>query len=597
MQKTRLPYILVYLLTAVIVSQSCANTTAPPSGGLKDTLAPVLVKVSPDSNSVNFPREKGKIELRFNEYTVLKEPEKHIVVSPPQKRRAETKVRGKSIIVEFKETLEEARTYSVSFGNSIVDNNEGNIFPQYRYTFSTGETIDSMLATGSIVDAKTLLPIPGATIAFYENHADSALYSLLPSAVAKSDKWGYFLLTNIKPVEYRVIAFVDGNSNNIYNPENEKLAFLDTLYRPGIVMKKDMEQLKYVDPMDTTASLARSTEIQLYLFREEAGKQMIRTYERPLDRMSFIKFNVPYVQIDSVGFENIDSSFVIKQFNIKRDSLVLWLGDSIKRVPDTLFLNIKYMKSDSLDNLVSTRERLKLTAPRKKREENQPSRNTDIRADLMKMKVEANPALLEKDGYVLDFPAPLSEIKFEEIKFKSVTPKGVEASEEFSLERDSVELRKYYIKPKSKLLTGHDYVLTLNQAAFKDIYGHTNDTIISKSMLPKNERLAKIDVTVKGTKGATYVIELTNQSRERVYRSYKVMYDSELAFPYLEQGKYSIRIFRDENSNGILDSGNLKERRQPEMVRLYLLPSGSSVIELKEGMELSQNINLEEIFK
>jgi len=597
MQKRRLSHILLLITAYFAVVHSCANTTAPPSGGLKDTLAPVLVKVSPDSNSINFPREKGKIELKFNEYTVLKDPEKQMVISPPQKKRAETKIRGKSIIVEFKERLDSSRTYTVSFGNSIVDNNEGNIFPQYRYAFSTGSSIDSMLATGSVADAATLLPIPGVTIAFYENHEDSVLYNSLPDAVAKSDKWGYFMLTNIKPVKYRVIAFADGNGNNIYNPENEKLAFLDTLFTPGVVMKKGIEQLKYVDPMDTTASLARKSEMQLYLFREEAGRQMIRNYERPLDRMSFVKFNLPYVQIDSVGFENIDSSFVISQFNVKRDSLVLWLGDSIKRVPDTLYLNIKYMKSDSLDNLVSSRERLKLTAPRRKKEENQPSRNTDIRQDLLKMKVEANPALLEKDGYILEFPAPVSVIKKEEILFKSVTPKGIEAKEEYTFGRDSVELRKYYIKPKNKLLEGHDYVLTLNQAAFRDIYGHTNDTIVSKSMLPKNERLARIDLTVKGTKGATYVIELTNQSRERVYRSYKVMHDTELAFPYLDQGKYSLRIFRDENSNGILDSGNLKERRQPEMVRLYLLPSGSSVIELKEGMELSQNINLDEIFK
>lgn len=597
MQKRRLPYILFIITAYFVVAHSCANTTAPPSGGLKDTLAPVLVKVSPDSNSINFPREKGKIELRFNEYTVLKDPEKQMVISPPQKKRAETKIRGKSIIVEFREKLDSARTYSVSFGNSIADNNEGNIFPQYRYSFTTGTSVDSMLATGTIVDAATLLPIPGATIAFYENHADSVLYKNLPDAVAKSDKWGYFMLTNIKPVKYRVIAFADVNGNNIYNPENEKLAFLDTLFNPEVVMRKGIEQLEYVDPKDTTASLARKSEMQLYLFREEAGKQMIRNYERPLDRMSFVKFNLPYVQIDSVGFENIDSSFVISQFNVKRDSLVLWLGDSIKRVPDTLFLNIRYMKTDSLDNLVSSRERLKLTAPRKKKEENQPSRNTDIRKDLLKMKVEANPALLEKDGYILEFPAPVSAVNREEITFKSVTPKGVEANEEFTFDRDTLELRKYYIKPKTKLLAGHDYILTLNQAAFRDIYGHTNDTIVSKSMLPKNERLARIDLSVKGTRGSTYVIELTNQSRERVFRSYKVMHDTDLAFPYLEQGKYSLRIFRDENSNGILDSGNLKERRQPEMVRLYLLPSGLSVIELKEGMELSQNINLEEIFK
>jgi hypothetical protein len=82
-----------------------------------------------------------------------------------------------------------------------------------------------------------------------------------------------------------------------------------------------------------------------------------------------------------------------------------------------------------------------------------------------------------------------------------------------------------------------------------------------------------------------------------VFRSYKILYDAALDFPYLEPGRYSIRIFRDVNGNGILDSGNIQERKQPEKVRLFTLPSGSNILELKEGMELEQKIDLKEIFK
>jgi len=144
-----------------------------------------------------------------------------------------------------------------------------------------------MIATANIADAATLLPLPSVTLAFYESHADSVIYNTLPSAISKSDKWGHFLITNIKPVPYRVIAFSDENGNNMYNPENEKLAFLDSLFTPSKVMVKGMEELSYVDPKDTTASLARTSDFRLYLFREEASRQFVRNYERLSERVVF----------------------------------------------------------------------------------------------------------------------------------------------------------------------------------------------------------------------------------------------------------------------------------------------------------------------
>ncbi len=595
MNKQRGGFIAAIIFSVIYVANSCANTTAPPSGGLKDTLAPVLLSVSPDSNTVRFAVQKAKIEFKFNEFIVLKEPEKNILLSPPLKKRVEAKVRGKSVIVDFPNKLDSSTTYTIYFGNSIEDNNEGNKFSSYRYSFSTGSYIDSMLVSGLVVDAATLLPVPGALVAFYTDHSDSAIYKKLPSALSKTDQWGYFLATNLKPVQYRVFAYTDVNSNNTYDPENEKVAFLDTLFTPRIIMKKGVEELKRINLKDTNASLSRPYHLQMYLFREESRRQMVRKYERPSVRMVYVKFNAPDVSIDSLGFEGIDSSNVIKQFNIKHDSLVLWISEKISKVPDSLFLNIKYYKTDSLNNLTLSRERLKLIAPRVKKTD-QKTKDSP-RHDLLRFDIEAVPSLIEKDGYKFIFPAPIAIIDTKNIHLTSRTPKGVEAKEEFSILRDTVELRIYHLKHKGKMYLGYDYNLTIPKGAFTDIYGFTNDTIVNTINLPKNERLARIDLKVTGADGSSYVIELINQTREKVFRSYKIFYDATLDFPYLEPGRYSIRIFRDVNGNGILDSGNIKERKQPEMVRLFSLPSGSAILELKEGMEVEQKIDLKAIFK
>ncbi|OJV18172.1 MAG: hypothetical protein BGO30_04285 [Bacteroidetes bacterium 41-46] len=602
MNQFRQTYTLIIILISIgliNLFQSCANTTAPPSGGVKDTLAPVLVKVTPDSNRVFFPLKGEKIELKFNEFIVLKEAEKNIVVSPPQARRVEAKVRGKSVIVQFRDSLNHNTTYSVSFNNSIVDNNEGNAFYPYRYVFSTGDSIDSLISTADIVDAATLLPLPGITLAFYENHSDSSLYNQLPSAISKSDKWGHFVITNLKPVPYRVIAFSDENGNNIYNPENEKLAFLDTLFTPSKIMKRGMAELAYVDPKDTTASLARKSDFRLYLFREEASRQFVKEYERLSERECYIKFNAHNAVIDSLGFNEIDSNQIIKKFNITRDSLTIWIKGDTKRVPDTLNFSIKYLKTDSLENLVMTRENFRFLIPRKSRQQEQreKERKKDSRPNILEIKLDANPALVEKEGFKLEFPAPIESILIDSIKLISLTPKGQEASEKFKLKADTLELRRYTVLPENRLQQGYDYILSVDSRAFTDISGNYNDSTAIKIMLPKSDKLGRIDLEIKGSDGGSYVVELINQARDKVFRSYRITSDAILDFPYLEPGKYSIRVFKDTNGNGILDSGLLKERRQPEMVRLYKLPSGTEIFDLKEGMELSQGIDLKEIFR
>ena len=148
--------ILTFMAAAVttaglaLLPNSCANTKAAPSGGLKDTLPPVLVKVVPQQNDTAFPRTKGKVTFYFNEYTVVKTANE-IFLSPPQKKKPVTKVSGRNIIVSFPDTLNENQTYTLDLGNGLADNNEGNVFPRFVYTFSTGNVIDSMFITGSVM--------------------------------------------------------------------------------------------------------------------------------------------------------------------------------------------------------------------------------------------------------------------------------------------------------------------------------------------------------------------------------------------------------------------------------------------------------------
>ena len=156
-----LPLILIVsaLLLPVFVP-SCANTTEAPKGGPKDTIPPYIVNIKPLPGEVMFPLEKGKIVFYFDEYVTIKTPG-DIFLSPPLEKKPKARIVGKSLVVTFEKPLQPNTTYTLNLNGAIADNNEGNKFPGFTYVFSTGEQIDSMFVTGTVLDCNTLSPVKG----------------------------------------------------------------------------------------------------------------------------------------------------------------------------------------------------------------------------------------------------------------------------------------------------------------------------------------------------------------------------------------------------------------------------------------------------
>ncbi|NLZ51542.1 MAG: Ig-like domain-containing protein, partial [Rikenellaceae bacterium] len=159
MRKALIPLLAsAIVLLPMIFSPSCANTTQAPTGGLRDTIPPIITGIKPLPGATNFPLEKARIEFTFNEYVTIKNA-KGIYLSPPQNKQPKSKISGKHLIVSFEEPLLPNTTYTLNLGDAIADNNEGNIFPGFTYVFSTGEQIDSMFTTGMVQDCNTLMPV------------------------------------------------------------------------------------------------------------------------------------------------------------------------------------------------------------------------------------------------------------------------------------------------------------------------------------------------------------------------------------------------------------------------------------------------------
>lgn len=582
-----------FILGSVMFSHSCANTTTPPSGGPKDTIPPVITKLDPADGSINIPTHKTKLELTFNEYVVVKDP-KSLFLSPPLEKAPKYKIQNKSVVVYFENDLDSNKTYTLDLTNAIADNNEGNMYPGFTLVFSTGDRIDSMMVTGTVQDCNTLQPIKGATVMLYKDHADSAVFLQRPDAAIKTDDWGYFCLRNIQDTIYRMYALIDENNNNKYDPETEKIAFLDSLVKPVMKVNDTLPELQKYDMKDTACCLARKSEYELNIFREKPSKQMIVNKERVGERTAYITFMAPYAQIDSIWMRGVPREKLITQFNLQQDSLEIWVNDPRKQ-PDTLFLFVNYLKTDSLGVLNPFTEEIKLVKPKVP-----PGKSSqrDIKKEdtTAVFTIEAKPENVEQYGFVMEFKYPVVETAFDSLGFRFLNPRQQESKGEYSVTQDSLNLRKYVVRPKAKLLPGYEYFLKVPHRKFKDINGFYNDSTEVKVMLPNDDKLSTMFLNMSNVKNK-YIIDLLDEKRTNVLRSYIIESDQQLTFPYLRAGKYSIRITEDLNRNGLVDTGILLEHKQPEKVRFYKLEDGTFLIDIPEMVEIEQSIDVGEIFK
>ena len=512
------------------------------------------------------------------------------------------------MVISFEHDLDSNKTYTLDITNAIADNNEGNMYPGYTLAFSTGPKLDSMMVTGSVYDCNTLMPVKGATVMLYKYQgdstvvndtltvpSDSAIFFKRPDAAAKTDDWGFFCIRNIADTVYRMYAVYEESANNLYDPDNDKIAFLDSMIRPVTVVNDSLpEVIKYL-MTDTLACLARKSEYELNLFKETPSKQMIVNSERLGERTAYVTFMAPYAEVDSIWIRDLPPEKLITQFNLERDSLEIWVNDP-KEQPDTLFLNISYLKTDTLGMLSPFVEEIKLSKPRESLAAKSSRRDIKKEDTTTVFTITAAPETVEQYGFTIEFKYPLVESAFDSLEFRYLNPRQQEATGTYKVVQDSLNLRKYVVWPDEKLMPGYEYFLKVPHRKFMDINGFYNDSSEVKVTLPNDDNLSSMDLVLTNVKNK-YIVDLLNEKRDQTIRSYIIDSDCTLRFPYITAGKYSIRITEDINRNGLVDTGNLLEKKQPEKVRFFKLEDGSNLIDIPEKTELEQSIDIEEMFR
>ena len=584
------------VLSPTFFMHSCANTTQAPTGGKKDTIPPALYWTQPVPGAVNVDTNKTKIVFGFDEYVTIKN-QQNIFLSPPQKKAPKAKVKGKNVVVTFEEPLAKGITYTLNFTDAIADNNEGNMFPGFTYVFSTGDNIDSMLVTGTVQDCNTLTPVKGATVMLYKDHSDSAIFKSRPFAACKTDDWGYFCIPYIPDTLYRLYALKDDNNDNIYQSEDgELVGFIDSLIRPVMRVSDTLAEMQKYDMKDTLECRARRSEYEIRLFKEESTKQKLMNKGRSADRHAYVTFMSKNAWIDSLWIKGYKQEQLISQFNLRQDSLEIWINDR-RRTPDTLQLYINYRKTnDSTGVFEPSLEHYPLfiegALPKKTgRAARQNLKHEDT---ICVFKLTAEPETVEQNGFSIEFAYPIIYENVDSLKFRYINPKQKELKGSFTVEKDSLNLRRYTIRPKEKLLPGYEYFLKVPHRAFRDINGFYSDSTEVKVSLPSDDKLSTIILDMKGVEGKL-IVDLLNEKRDKVLRNYIIEKDTQLVFPYQKEGKYSVRVTFDYNKNSMVDTGNILEHRQPEKVAFFKVSENEEYLDLPAATELTQIIEISEL--
>jgi len=563
------------LLLIVSIFPRCAKVVAP-TGGPKDTLAPVLVRSQPNFNATNFKGDK--IIFYFDEYIQLKDIQKKLAISPPMTKRPELLQRGKNLEIRLKEPLKDSTTYTIYFADAIVDNNEGNPIKNFVFAFSTGEVIDSLAVTGRIFDAYTLLPVENAFVMLYNKQNDSVLIKELPRYLTRSNKKGIFTINNIQSSDYKVFALVDNNSNYKFDQISEDIAFSHDTLKSSFLS----------DPSKIDTSKASKRSIKLFMFKETPRVQAFTGSSRTKRNkiaLAFTKKPIGDVKINPLNF-NADSSWYINERNLQQDSLIYWITDNKISKIDTLKLELSYLKTDSLERLQPKKDTLKLIFVNQQEE---PKKKKKIKDDKVITKKSylgvssniknsqiAKPTLTGE----FSFPMPLKKLETDSIRF--INLKDSSTLNGIKIFKDTVNPRKYRFSYNWQ--SDISYSIEIMPGAFTAIDGLENDTIIINFKGANPENFGILNVNLLNAK-TDVIVELCNEKKTQVF-DYKIVKVGEKAtFTFIDPGKYSIRLIEDTNGNGKWDTGWYLKGIQPERVHHYTEGKTKGILNIRANWE------------
>ncbi len=606
---------LIALTTITLLLLSSCAKMGQPDGGWYDETPPAVIGAIPQERSTGV--DAKKITIYFNEYIKLDNPTEKVVVSPPQMEAPTIKGLGRYITVELNDTLKPNTTYTVDFSDAISDNNEGNPLGNYTYSFSTGDAIDTLEVAGNVVDAENMEPIKGILVGLYNNLSDTAFTTTPMLRVARTDSQGRFVVRGVAPGEYRIYALQDADGNYMFSQKSEKIAFSHEIVVPSC--KPDVRQdtiwrdsLHIDNIIQSGYTHFLPDDIVLRAFNEtQTDRFLVKTERKQANCFSlfFSYGNEELPQIKGLNFDEEDAFLL--EVSERHDTLTYWIKDTLLVNTDTLRMQLTFLATDTTGVLQSKNDTLEMLSkePYAKRmkekekewekwnkaQEKAKKRGEDYLTEMpptpLDLKVQIQSDMMPDGCVTLTSPTPIAVIDTSKITL-SVKQDTLLIPRSYVLKEKMVEVegmesakRTYILLSDStdNLWTeGSQYQLTIDSAAFVDIYGYASAPIKKGMKVRTEDDFTTITMHVSKVDEAPYVGQLID-SKESVLRQVSSI-TGDMVFNYVKPGDYYLRVFSDFNNNGKWDTGDYEADLQAETMYYY-----SEKIECKAHWPVEKN--------
>ena len=517
----------------MLLMASCAKVVAP-VGGPRDTTPPKVLKMQPVDQSVNF--ESSTIKITMDEFFTLNNPNDNVLISPPLEHTPKYEIKGKTLVIKIADTLRENTTYNMLFNSCIQDFNEGNKLRSLQYSFSTGGSIDSCTLSGTVLDAKSGTAQEDILVMLYEQDIDSLPMTSAPLYITKSVDGGRFTFRNIAPGQYKVFALKDGNVNQRYDLPSEAVAFLDTLVRVTPAPAKDSTG-RYLD------STYRPLNLTLRTFVATDSIPKLQRYENPAPGI----YKFPYTTSVHAFQAQVDLPY-FQQFNTSRDTIT-WFFKSIP--------------ADTIPCLLSADGRLDTVVLKPFKAKSLGGRGSNKTVNNLRVKF-AN----EGHRYsplTLQFSYPIQPLDSFTYYVIAKNGKDVDTLSQVASVPDTflttLPLPFNWVEKTS-------YTVLIPDSTFLGYNGLYNDTLRTSFTSKTEKDYGNLIMNYELTDSVhTYLVQLW--SNNNLIREDRITRKIQCIYEHLTPGSYTVKAIRDDNNNGLWDSGDYRKKRQPEEIRSF----------------------------
>jgi uncharacterized protein (DUF2141 family) len=552
----------IYILSSYLLITSCASPSSP-TGGPRDTIPPTMINSIPLNQSLNF--KDKTIIMEFDERIKTDKIKDQLIITPLTESDYEYTIKKNTIKITFEEPFNDSTTYSLNFRESIQDLTEGNPTKDNKFTFSTGNYIDSMSINGYVKELLTYDTLKNVIIGLYKAKDTITIFNGSPYYFTEIQEDGSYLIENIKNGKYLLYAFVDDNKNLKLETNKEAYAFSkDTVFLDTGVYTRNLDLIS-LDLTDFKVMTALTS-----------GKY----FE--------INFNKYIIDYDITPINNNHTFYTSKA----KENKSIRFYNNFNEIDS---LQICFTAQDSINSIATDTLYIKFTESRRKPDdlimEVTPKNKTSINPDFI-AEIDFNKPIISynidsifvrydttKISFVSDSTFEWSKHK-DKLKFDvSINKAAIDTIEAQKLrlaeaKKDSVqnlpkdENIKKQINTQDRKSTpkiNKGLQLYFGQGAF---YTADNDTSASFG-----NNYTFIEPTAFGIQDVGVNTNYTNYCVQLVKENFEI--ESEVcntktfSIKNIVPGKYRIRVLIDANGDGVWSPGNMKKQIEPEPVYIY----------------------------